>query len=386
MTAATVAVHEKAPPRRDRLRGVEFSLFFLLIFDGLGVPVLPVSVPLSELAAVALVAVGIFRSPARPLTRYGWYIPFWAILLAYCVIESWVNEVDWFRRTVRLVAMVVLSLQIATGRLDVWSGLRGLLAGLAVNVLLFYLRLAPDSYGGLLTGFLGDKNVAGLFYATVPLLALPCVSRARWRVALLVFAGVTVFLTGSRTSIAALAAGSLWVLVRRRLPLPFHLPMFAALYAGLQYLEANFAHAWIFSDRTGTDLLRSRIDEASWQKAEGAPPYGLGLGEATVYLDGRSWFFHNSFLGLYVEGGWVLLVAVTGVLIAVALPLLRATHMRPPIALEAAAIALLFCASRLGEVLLALPVFLLLGCVMAIGLQRGLAPPKCEKAAEAVKE
>jgi hypothetical protein len=384
MTAVTLAVREVSA-RRDRLRGVEFSLFFLLIFDGFGVPVLPVSVPLSELAAVALVAVGIFRSPSRSLTRYGWYVPFWMILLAYCVTESWVNEVDWFRRTVRLVVMVVLSLQIATGRLDVWSGLRGLIAGLAVNVMLFYLRLAPDSYGGLLTGFLGDKNVAGLFYATVPLLALPWVSRTRWRVGLLIFAGVTVFLTGSRTSIAALAAAALWVLVRRRLPLPFHVPMFAALYGGIQYLEANFAHAWIFSDRTGTDLLRSRIDEASWQKAEAAPPYGLGLGEATVYLDGRSWFFHNSFLGLYVEGGWILLLAVTGVLVAAALPLLRATHLRPPIALEAAAIVLLFCASRLGEVLLALPAFLLLGCVMAIGLQRGLGSRKYEKAAEEAK-
>lgn len=386
MIAAGVAIREKAAARRERLRFVEFSLFFLLIFDGLGVPVLPVSVPLSEVAAVALVAFGVFRSPIRPLTRYGWYLPFWVILLAYCVVESWVNEVDWFRRTVRLVVMVVLSLQIATGRLDVWSGLRGFLVGLAVNVLLFYLRLAPDGYGGLLTGFLGDKNVAGLFYATVPLLALPFVIRARWRVALLVFAGVTVFLTGSRTSIAALAAAALWVLVRRRLPLPFHLPMFAALYAGIQYLEANFAHAWIFSDRTGTDLLRSRIDEASWQKAEAAPPYGLGLGEATVALEGRSWFFHNSFLGLYVEGGWVLLIAVTGVLVAIALPLLRATHLRPPTALEAAAIVLLFCASRLGEVLLALPAFLLLGCVMAIGLNRRLAGPKYEQAAGALKE
>lgn len=354
----------------NRLRGTEFVLFFLLIFDGFAIPVLPIPVPLAELAAVALVAIGLFRTPSRALTRYRWYVPFWVILLTYLVLESWINEVDWMRRSVRLVVMVTLSLQLATGRLDVRSGLPGLLVGLAVNVALFYLRLAPDSYNGLLTGFLGDKNVAGLFYALVPLLALPLARRPVSRFALMAFAGVTVFLTGSRTSIAALAAASLWVLVGRRLPLILHLPMFVALYGGVQYLEANFAHAWIYSDRTGTDLLRSRIEEASWQKAESAPPYGLGLGEATVQLEGRSWFFHNSFLGLYVEGGWFLLFAVTGLIVVVALPLFMGPSGRPPAALEAASIVLLFCGAKLGEVLLALPAFLLMGCVMANGVQQ----------------
>jgi hypothetical protein len=354
----------------NRLRSTEFVLFFLLIFDGVGIPVLPVPVPLAELAAIALVAIGVFRAPTRPLTRYRWYAPFWLTLLTYLVLESWINEVDWMRRLVRLAAMVTLSLQLATGRLDARSGLPGLLLGLAVNAALFYLRLAPDGYNGLLTGFLGDKNVAGLYYALVPLLALPFVKRTRGRFALLAFAGVTVFLTGSRTSIAALAAASLWVLLGRRLPLPLHLPMFVALYAGVQYLEANFAQAWIYSDRTGTDLLRSRIEEASWQKADSAPPYGLGLGEATVHLEGRSWFFHNSFLGLYVEGGWILLIAVTGLIAVVALPLLRSPSSRPPAALEAAAIVLLFCGAKLGEVLLALPAFLLMGCVMANVLEQ----------------
>jgi hypothetical protein len=364
------------------LRRIEFVLFFAFIFDGFGVPFLPVSVPGAELAAMALVVVGLFRPPARQLTQYGWYVPFWVVLLAYLVFESWVNEVDWVRRAVRLAVMVLLSLQLATGRLDVWSGLRGLLTGLAVNAVLFYLRLAPDGYNGVLTGFLGDKNVAGLFYALVPLLALPFIKQARWRFALIAFAGVTVFLTGSRTSIAALAVAGVWALIVRRLPLIFQIPMFAALFSGVQYLEANFAQAWIYSDRAGSDLLRSRIEEAAWQKAELAPPYGLGLGQATVDLEGKAWFFHNSFLALYVEGGWVLLLAVSGLLVVLGLPLLKARSLRPHIALEAGAIVVLFCAAKLGEVLLALPAFLLLGGIMAFGLERRRQRSRSTQSAE----
>ncbi|MDK6269431.1 hypothetical protein QP113_08195, partial [Lactobacillus mulieris] len=70
-----------------------------------------------------------------------------------------------------------------------------------------------DAYGGYLTGFLGDKNVSGLFYALLPVLLVATMQRMGPKLLVLGAGSVLTFLTGSRTSMAALLCAVVWILV-----------------------------------------------------------------------------------------------------------------------------------------------------------------------------
>src|SRR5699024_8006379 len=94
----------------------------------------------------------------------------------------------------------------------------GLATGMILNAIAFYLGLAPDNYGGVLSGFFMDKNVAGMAYAIVGVLVLAVVDRRWVKVALVLVFAAMVWLTGSRTSIAAMVAGVGWILIAPRLP------------------------------------------------------------------------------------------------------------------------------------------------------------------------
>ncbi|GAA2557704.1 hypothetical protein HD598_000132 [Neomicrococcus aestuarii] len=289
-----------------------------------------------------------------------------SLLVLYLFIESEANDVDWSRRLVRIVLLGIFVWTVGTGRVDVRSGLFGLLIALVVNIPLYYLGIAPDLYEGFLTGYLGDKNVAGLFYALIPILLLAFVKGTWPRRLLVVFAIGATLLTGSRTSLGAIACALLWLLFARKLGLVWRGLLALGLINLLNYLETNYAQAWIFEDRTGTDSLRARIDEAALEMVNGIPWYGNGLGTAVVQLEDRYFFFHNAYWGLIVEGGWVFLAAVLAVFIWVGLNPLRGT--RPPqyvVAIEAAIIVLLTCATRLGEVFITVPAAIVLGCAFA---------------------
>ncbi|GAA2198589.1 hypothetical protein [Sinomonas flava] len=341
---------------------LEFLLFACFVLEGAVIPGVPV--PGSDIAVLILVAWTLFRRPRASLASAQWYLPFWIGLLFYLAVESIVNEADWVRRATRLGLMVTLTMVIATGRVNLRNGLVGVLAGGAVNVVLFYLGVAPNTYGGVLMGYLGDKNVAGMFYCLTPLLLLPFVERAGLRKTLVVYGFVTVFLTGSRTSLTAFAIAVGWLTMTKRMPRVFQLPVLALAMLLVNYLEENFSQSWIFKDRAGSDELRERIGEAAAAKAATSPPYGLGLGEAMTTINGHPWFFHDSYLGLYVEGGWVALFGVVGLFVVLGLgPLSRHAYRRIP-ALEGAMVALLICGLKLGEVFLSLSGFLLLGCLL----------------------
>lgn len=352
---------DEAHEKRGTRSFVDAVLFGFFVYDGFTVPGLPGHVPGSDAAAVVIVGLATFRRPRRSLAATRWFIPFWIIILTYLVFVTLYNEGDWFRRAFRIVIMVALVVAIVTERVELRAGLYGLGIALFVNVLLFYAGIAPDNYGGVLTGYLGDKNVAGLYYTIVPLILMALARRRRHQILCLVSGAFTVFLTGSRTSLAAYAGALLWMGLSRRLgPLP-RIALLVLLALGLQYLEDKFARIGIFSDRLGSDLLRERIEHAAIEKADSAPWYGLGLGESVVNTGAQSWFFHDSYLGLYVEGGWVLLVAIVGLYIWVGLRLFSATrHTYHERIIEAASVALLICASKLGEVFLSLPGFILL--------------------------
>lgn len=359
--AGSVSFIDVPTPTRTFRNATDAFLFGCFVFDGSTVPGLPGNLPGSDTAAVVLVALAAFRRPGRNLGGAAWFVPLWMLLLIYLVFASMYNDGDWFRRAFRIAVMVALVVAIVTDRLDLRAGLQGLCVALVANILLFYAGVAPDKYGGFLTGYLGDKNVAGLYYTVIPLMAMTLMTKRRHQVVCMLAGALAVFLTGSRTSLAAYGGALIWLALTRHLGPSSRITLLVLLAAGLQYVEENFARAGMFSDRLGSDLLRERIGEAAVQKAEGASWYGLGLGESYVIADMRKWLFHDSYLALYVEGGWVFLLGVVVIYVFVGFrKFSTAPRSEAEIFIETATLALLICASKLGEVFLSLPGFLLL--------------------------
>lgn len=346
---------------RSQPRVLDAILFGFFVYDGFAMPGLPIPVPISELAAITLVGISMFRPKRQSLGPFQWLFPFFTLLLMFLLIESAHNEVDWFRRAFRLCIMMTLVWALTTGRLNIVAGLKGIGIALIINFLLFYAGLAPDNYAGVLTGYLGDKNVAGLYYTLFPILIAAILKERRHQFTCMALGLLAAFLTGSRTSLGAYAAAALWLLLARRLPIVGRGVLAIGLVAGLHYAEAHLARAWIFSNRSGSDQLRERIDQAAAAKTNSAPWYGLGLGESEVTMDGRTWFFHDSYLALLVEGGWIMFIVIVGIYIWFGFrPFSGAPRNQTALILEATTLALLVCASKLGEVFLSLPGFILI--------------------------
>lgn len=346
---------------RSRSRALDAILFGFFVYDGFAMPGLPIPVPISELAAITLVGISMFRVKRLNLGNSHWLFPVFTLLLIFLLIESAHNEVDWFRRAFRLCIMIALVWALTTGRLNIVAGLKGIGIALVINFVLFYARLAPDNYDGVLTGYLGDKNVAGLYYTLFPMLIAATLKKRSHQLTCMALGLLAAFLTGSRTSLAAYAAAALWLLLTRRLPVVGRGVLAIGLVAGLHYAEEHLARAWIFSNRAGSDQLRERINQAATAKTDSAPWYGLGLGESQVTMDDYTWFYHDSYLALLVEGGWLMLIVVVGIYIWFGFrPLSGAPRNQTILILEATTLALLVCASKLGEVFLSLPGFILI--------------------------
>ena len=348
-----------------RISLIDFVVGALLVFrvaaPGLGLP-------LADTAMLVLTALSVFRRPKRATPHMAIFALTGLLLLTFLVIESHAQGEPFVQRGVRIAALFLFALFIADGRIDLRSLALGLGLMMLANVPLFYLGVAPDAYGGVLSGFYTDKNLAGLSYAIFPLLFAALVRRPGLRWTIIVLGAGAVFLTGSRTSLAAIAAGVLWLLLARRLSLLPRIGLGTLLYLGFDYLENNFARVGQFADRVGSDLLRERIDAASLAKVEATPWYGNGLGTAIVELEGHDWFFHNSYWALLSEGGVVLLIAMLGLVLYV-LFLARqpsGTRTVARAAIEGAGVVVLLCSFRLGEVFFAVPAFLVLGAAMLL--------------------
>lgn len=342
-------------------------------------------------AALLLVLLATFRRPKRPLTGAHWYPVICAMTLAYlgCLaLATGLSGAD-VSRLGRIGLLMAVAGFIASGRIEIKSGLRGILFALALNVPLFYAGILPDNYGGLLTGLLGDKNVAGLTYAVLTILLLILTPHFWPRAAILVGGAVCVALTDSRTSMAALGAGLIWLAVARYLGPFFRALLAVGIYFAFNFAEDNFAQTGAYAARQGSDALRERIDAASWEKVLASPWYGSGLGEGTVVVADESWFFHNAYWGLLVEGGIpflvliLLLVALAGFqLLAKGAPTTEARIV------EAATVALLLCSFRLGETFFSIPGFLVLGVGVGVYIQRFLKWKQAQETlrARALKE
>lgn len=342
--------------RAGEIRIPEFVLFFLLIGVGL-LPLPQIGFSLENLAVAGIVGLGLLRRPPRTLGALEGLVPVVVVALFYLTVVSLFATptefaADWPTRLLRFLAVLLMVLVIGTGRVDIRSGLYGLTAALLVNIPLFYAGLVPANYGTYLTGLVGDKNVAGLAYALVAVLLLALPDRNRVRRLLVLVLGGAVWLTGSRTAMAAYVGAVLWVLLAPRLPVVGRWALGGAVAFGVNLLSEDYALIGRFSDREGSDLLRARIDAASEIKVGQAGFFGDGLGEAYVHLEDGNWFFHNSYWTALVEGGWPwMLVLVGATVLVLGRPFTSRLSTRQ-IALQAACVVILVCAWRLGEVFL----------------------------------
>lgn len=347
----------------DALLGT--TLLYAYLLPGIGA----FSVGLGSMAL--LIGLSVTRRPRFPLGPLGWVVAGLLVAVGYVVLISMSSPDEsfngWPQRALRLVGVILFLASLVSGRIHYPSVVRGLGLGLVANAVLFYAGVAPAPYGSALSGYLLDKNQAGLACAVVGVLLLGVVGRRKDRLVVLAVATLLVWETGSRTSLAALACGVVWFVARPYLAPAARFATAAVMAYGLTFVQENYAHAGEFRDRVGSDLLRQRIDELSAVKVQAAPWWGQGLGEAWVPLEQGDFFFHNAYWSLLVEGGWPYLVALVAPLVLINI---RPFHRGAPpselaLSAEAGAIVVIVCALRLGEVFgaTAAMVTLAAGCI-----------------------
>jgi hypothetical protein len=319
-------------------------------------PLAPEFLSVSVLGGAGLVALAALRRPPWGLSGIPWLVPGIVVVLLYVsslsALTSDTSLYGWPKRALRLALFALVLVALVGGRVHLPSVVRGAGAAIIGNALLFFAGAAPRPYGDYLSGFLMDKNVAGLAIAVVGLLLAGLAPTTTRRTFILLIATALLWSTGSRTSLAAFGCGIAWLVLRPRLGSLGRLLLAAALAYGIRLVEVDFARVGTFADREGSDALRTRIDAASTVKVDATPWLGSGLGDAFVVLDGRNFFFHNSYWSALVEGGWFLLTAYLVVIVWFGIGPLR--QGPPPVpwvaAAEAANVAVLVCALRLGEV------------------------------------
>lgn len=358
---------ERLQAVRDSIAGAPANILMLgqeptrLVDAALGTVVLyayllPGALSVGLVTMAALIALSVTRRPRYQLGSLGWVAGVLFLAVGYASLISMsgpdLSFYGWEQRAVRLVGVLIFLTVLVTGRIHYPSIIRGAGVGLLMNAALFFAGIAPAPYAELLTGYLLDKNQAGLVYAVIAVLLMGVVKTTKERLAILaVFSGL-LWLTGSRTSLAALACGFIWFLTRPYLVPLARLALGAVIAWAIGFVEANYATAGEFSDRAGSDQLRAWIDEASWLKLQAAPWWGQGLGEAWAALPQGNYFFHNSYWALLLEGGWPYLLAFVATLVLVGIRPFRrgAPPSKLALSAEAGAVTVLVCALSLGEV------------------------------------
>lgn len=353
----TIAHADKA----DReIRATDFLLMAVLPLRTLEVS----GVPVNELAMAALVVLCLVR-PARGGARLpGLVVLLLGALLALLLYSGVINEVDWTRRLGHVAILAGLVWALGTGRVSLRSAALGLAAGLTGVIGLALVGIGGDTYPGRLTGFLGDPNAGAFFIAVLGVLAVTfCDDRWKVRLAVAVPIVAGLVLCFSRTGLLAGAFAAVWILAGRRLGAAGG----AALAAVLVWLVDNIPDDLVlygpFSNRSGSDALRERIIAQEQVELATAPWYGNGPGTARVDVRGLEFFFHNSYLAVRQEGGWIALLLVLGLMALAFLRLSRRSRAGDLAAAgaQAAVIGTAVMAITLGEVLLDTPMAIAVG-------------------------
>lgn len=301
-------------------------------------------------------------------------MPFWAPLLGFLMV-GWLglsmvyNGNENYVQGGYFALWVVAILAFASGRVDRVSICRGVGVGLTLGALAGlasrFAGIGSNTYPGRLTGEIwGDPNQAA-YYLTV----LTCVTLVGLRPGWRRYAAVTLFaacviLTLSRTGITAMLVAALWFAIRRRTAPGLGLILSGATTYGLLQLSERFRNWGPFSDRAGSDILRERIDAASRLAVSEHPIIGRGPGTGQVQVGDRTFYFHNAYLAVRNNGGWVLLILILVLIGLVMLSLLRLPEGAHHPWHEASLIALLIVALSLGEAFLRAPSALAIGLAL----------------------
>lgn len=338
-----------------------------------------VSGPLTGGIALGLlvIAVGACRRPKVQVAWGGLMVIVTLGLYAFLIIESRHNDMPWSQRIGKFVILLGVAIVVAQRRVDYRSMILGACVAIAVNVPLFYAGLATNQYPPYLTGFFGDKNVSGMYYALLGILGLLALPR-KWHIPWLAFSLWALYLTGSRTSISAFLMAVVWYYLRTKVSMTFRFVLIAIAFWFLIYVEDNWAQDSVYSDRLGTDKFRAAIEAATAQKVNGTPWFGLGLNQGFVLLGGvRRVFFHDSYDQAFVEGGypflWWTLLAFVVLGLGVA-----SSRMDVPFTLlvaEAGIVVILITAWKLGEVFMTTGAFFVLGIAVTERFGRPTADP-----------
>jgi hypothetical protein len=352
------------------IRATDFLLMAVLPLRTVEVAGLPAN----ELAMAALVGLALFRRARGGARLHEVVVLALGALLALLLYSGLANDVDWARRVGHVVVLAGLVWALGTGRISLRSAGAGLGAGLIAVIGLAVVGVGGDTYPGRLTGFLGDPNAGAFFIAVLGVLAV-AFSDDRWKVRLAVavplLAGLV--LTFSRTGLLAGAFAIFWLVAGRRLGPAGG----AALTAVLVWLVDNIPEDLVlygpFSDRSGSDSLRERIIAQERVELADAPWYGNGPGTARVEVRDLEFFFHNSYLAVRQEGGWLALLLVLGLMAFAFLRLSQHSRAGDLAAAgaQAALIGAAVMAITLGEVLLDTPVAIAVG----FALGHALRPP-----------
>ncbi len=363
---------ERADEADREIRITDFALMAIL-------PLRTVEVagyPLNEFAMAALVGLCLFR-PARGGARVPSAVGLMvAALLTLLLFSGLANHIDWTRRVGHVGIMAGLVWAGGTGRLSLRSVGAGLATGLIAVIAMAVVGIGSDFYPGRLTGFLGDPNAGAYFIAVLGVLAVFfCDDRLKVRLAVAAPIVAGLVLSYSRTGLLAGAFALVWVLAGRRLGLVTG----AALAGGMVWIINNIPTSLTtfgpFSDRSGSDKLRSRIIAQERVQLSDMPWFGHGPGTAKVFVRDLEFFFHNSYLAVRQEGGWVALLLVLALMAYAFSRLAKQSHAGDLVAAgaQASLIGVAVMALTLGEVLLDTP----MAVAVALALGRALqAPPE----------
>jgi O-antigen ligase len=186
----------------------------------------------------------------------------------------------------------------------------------------------------------------------------------RGRLAFLAVIVVLVGLTLSRTSLLAIGLVGVWIVTSRRLSPVANIAVIAALLYALGRSLDYLRLIGPFAERAGSDALRDRIVELERLQISQHPWLGNGPGTSTVLVDGQPFFFHNSYLALQNEGGWVAVAIFVVLGLTTLSSLARLPRTTRTLWLEGGIIAVATCAANLGEVLLELPTAIVIGAAV----------------------
>ncbi len=326
-----------------------------------GVPMPGAGVPASTVVLGIAALLSLFARPTFGLLRPQRLLLLLMMTPAWLLVASLLNHLHPTKRLVSLAIWLLVVLVLSSGRLCRISASRGVALGLVAAAIWSLARIPASSYSGRLSGTFGEPNSAGMVLCGAGFAAIGHLSTRRSQLAVLGVLITGIFFTYSRTSYFAVAVMIAWILLSR-----FFKPRILLIATGIgMYLisrapETDFATER-FAGRVGSDALRGRISDAEHALVSIHPVYGNGAGTAQVQVQDRTFFFHNSYLALRAEGGyiaWALLVLFgIGLLLAmVSLP-----HGQRNLWLEASLLGIAVCALNLGNVLLTSPAAIVIG-------------------------